>query len=63
MINSQLDFSFEFGNNDKCKVERIWDNAVYAMVLSIRQLSKLYYFVLWKGYFKEENTWKPILTI
>ena len=63
MINSQLDFGLKVGNNDKYKVESIWDNAVYAKVLTIGQLSKLYYFVLWKGYFKKENIWKLALTI
>ena len=42
-------------NSKEYKVEIIWDSAVYAKK-SKNHLSKLYYLVAWKNYFKEENT-------
>ena len=40
------------------EVETICDSAVYARE-STGHLPGLYYLVFWKGYPKEENTWKP----
>ena len=59
---NDMQLKFETGNNKEYKVDGIWDNAVYAKELA-GQLPGLYYLVLWKGYPKEENTWKPTLAI
>ena len=61
MNNMQLEL--EAGNNDKYKVDGIWDNAIYARKLASRQLLELYYLVLWKDYLEEENTWDHTLVI
>ena len=58
MNDTQLDFEFEAGNNKEYEVDGIWDSAVYARESATGQLPGLYYLVLWKGYLKEENTWK-----
>ena len=41
--------------NKKCKVEAIWDNAIYEKELKSYSPG-LYYLVAWKSYFKEKNT-------
>ena len=46
---------FETGNNKKYKVDNIWDSAVYAKKLAIKQLLGLYYLVLSKSYLKKKN--------
>ena len=61
--DTQLDFEFEAGNNKEYKVDGIWDSAVYAKKSTTSQLLGLYYLVLWKGYPKGKNTWKPVSTI
>ena len=51
----------ELDPNDKSgeyKMETIQDSAVYAKEAD-GHLPRLYYLVTWKGYPKEENTWKP----
>ena len=58
-----MQLKFEAGNNKKYKINGIWDSAVYAKELAIRQLPRLYYLVLWKGYPKKKNTWEPVLAI
>ena len=62
MNDKQLDFEFKAGNKKKYKVDNIPDSTVYRSEL-VRQLLGLYYLVLWKGYLKEKNTWKPALAI
>ena len=49
------------GNKDseEYEVEAVWDSAVYANKLELGHLTGVYYLVAWKGYPKEENTWKP----
>ena len=49
------------GDNDseECKVEVIWDSAVYARKSKSGHLPGLYYLVSWKKYPEEENTWEP----
>lgn len=55
---------FETNSNDKeHKIEGIWDSVVYIKESAIGHLPDLYYLVLWKGYFKEKNTWKPVLAV
>ena len=63
MNDTQLDFEFKAGNNEKYEVDSIRDSMVYAKESIIDQLSRLYYLVLWKGYSKEENTWEPVSAI
>ena len=47
---------FKAGSADeKYKLERIWDSAVYAKKLATGYLPGLYYLVSWKSYPKEEN--------
>ena len=58
----QLDFEFEASNGEEYKVDGIQDSAVYARE-SAKQLSGLYYLILWKGYPKEKNTWEPASVI
>ena len=52
---------FDAGNNNsgEYEVEAIRDSAVYAKKSKSDYLPSLYYFVLWKEYPKEENTWEP----
>ncbi len=54
---SRLEFESD-GNGKEYKVKAIRDSAVYARE-SEGHLPGLYYLVSWKGYPKEENTWKP----
>ena len=61
--DTQLDFEFEAGNDEKYEFDGIWDNAIYAKESTTGQLPGLYYLVLWKGYPEKENTWEPVLTI
>ena len=61
--DTQLDFEFEAGNNEKYEVDGIWDSTVYAKKSTTGQMPGLYYLVLWKGYPKEENTWEPVSAI
>ena len=63
MNDTQLDFKFEASDNKEYKVDGIWDSVVYARESATGQLPGLYYLVLWKGYFEEENTWEPALAI
>ena len=53
---------FKVGNNKVYKVDGIWDSTVYAREPA-RQLSGLYYLVLWKSYPEKKNTWKSALVI
>ena len=51
------------GNSKEYKMETIWDNAIYTKKLEISQLPNFYYLIVWKGYFKRKNIWKPVLVI
>ena len=53
---------FEPGNNKHYEVEAIRDGAVYAKEAD-GHLLRLYYLVTWKGYLKENNTWKPFSAV
>ena len=55
----------DVSNNDskEYEVEAIWDSAIYANKLESGHLPGLYYLVAWKGYSKEENTWKPLSAV
>ena len=59
----QLNFDFKACDDKEYKINGIWDSAVYARELAIRQLSGLYYLILWKGYSEEENIWETVLAI
>ena len=61
--NKQLDFLFKADNNKEYKIDGIQESAVYAKKSTINQLPGLYYLVLWKSYFKEENICEPVLAI
>ena len=52
--NKQLEF--KAGNNEKYKVDSIENRVVYTRESATKQLSRLYYLVLWKGYLKNKNT-------
>ena len=47
-------------NSGEYEIEVIWDSAVYARESKSGHLPGLHYLVSWKGYSKEENTWKPV---
>ena len=53
----------EAGDSKEYKVEAIWDSAIYASKLESGQLLGLYCLVAWKGYSKEENTYKPLSAV
>ena len=53
---------FETDDDKEYKVEVIWESTVYAKKVD-RYLPRLYYLVVWKGYLKEKNTWKPSLVV
>ncbi len=58
---NEMTFKLEFesdGDGEEYEIKAICDNAVYAKE-SEGHLPGLYYLILWKGYPKEENTWKP----
>ena len=57
-----MQLEFEADDNKEYEVNGIWDSAVYGRE-SAGQLPGLYYLVLWKGYPKKKNTWKPTLAI
>ena len=63
MNNTQLDLEFKVGKDKKYEIDDIWDNAAYAKESTTSQLPRLYYLVLWKSYFEEENSWEPALVI
>ena len=63
VYNMQLNFKFKAGNNEKYKVDGIWDSIVFAKESITGQLPKLNYLVLWKGYSETKNTWEPALVI
>lgn len=50
------------GNSKQYKIEAICDTKVYSHEVEDHLLD-LYYFVLWKGYQKEKNTWEPTLVV
>lgn len=49
-------------NGKEYKFKKICDNIVYTKE-SKSYLPGLYYLVFGKGYFKEKNTWEPILVV
>ena len=57
-----MKLKFEAGNNEKYKVDGIWDHTVYIRE-SARQPPGFYYLVLWKGYTKKENIRESSLAI
>lgn len=61
--NKELEMKLKTGDNIEYKVEAIWDSAVYARESIANHLPSLYYLIFWKGYPKEENIWKPALTL
>lgn len=55
-VNKTIQLKFEAGNDKEYEVERIRDNAIYAMELETSYLPRLYYLVNWKNYPEKENT-------
>ena len=53
---------FELGDDKEYKVEAMQDIAIYAKEAD-RNLSGLYYLVIWKGYSKEKKIWEPSLIV
>lgn len=49
---------FEAGNSKEYEVKAIRNSTVYEKMLESGQQPKLHYLILWRGYPKEENTWK-----
>ena len=52
---NNMQLKFEVINNEKYKIDGIWNSVFYAKELAIRQLLKLYYLVLWKSYPEDKN--------
>ena len=52
-----LELKFETGDNKEYKMEIIWENTVYANKTK-GHIPGLYYFLVWKKYFKKENIWE-----
>ena len=53
------ELELEAGNSKEYKIKAIRDSTIYASKSELGPLPGLYYLVAWKGYPKEENTWKP----
>ena len=49
-------------NSKNFEVGAILDNAVFVKEPK-SHLLKLYYLVVWKSYFEEENTWESVLVV
>ena len=64
MPESKKDLEFEAGVNKEYKVKPIMNSAVYGKQANDSdQMLDSYYFVLWKSYPKEKNTWEPSLAV
>ena len=50
-----MELDFEASNSKVYKLKAIWDSVVYANK-GESHLPGLYYLIVWKKYFKEENT-------
>ena len=50
-------------DSKECKIEAIWDSAVYAMESESGHLPGLFYLITWKGYPEKENIWEPVLAV
>ena len=57
-----IELDFEADNSKMYKVKAIWDSVVYVRKLE-GHLPELYYLVVWKGYFEEENTWESVSAV
>lgn len=49
---------FDQGNKKKYNIEEIHDSVIYVKELE-DHLPKLYYLILWKKFYKEQNTGEP----
>lgn len=54
---------FKASNNEKYKIEAIYNNIIYIKKLKVDYLPSFYYLVLLKIYLKEKNTFKLALAI
>lgn len=55
-----------FKNNNKSKeykVEAIFNSTFYFKISENGHFPDLYYLILYKKFFQEENTWKPVFAI
>ena len=62
MDKTTSQIELEEGNSEEYEVKAICVSAVYTRK-SEGHLPSFYYLGLWKGYFEEENIWKPALAV
>lgn len=58
----ELEKKFEAGDNKEYDVKAIIDSRMYDKEVN-NQMPSLYYLILWKNYFEEENTWEPLVAV
>ena len=57
------ELEFEARDNKEYEVKAIINNAVYGKQANNDKMLGIYYFILWKDYPEEENTWEPLLAV
>ncbi len=62
LLELEKDLKFETEDSKKYEIETIINSMAYSQQAN-DQMSGLYYFVLWKGYLEEKNTWEPSSTV
>lgn len=54
---------FKYHQGEEYKVEAIQNSKVYTRESKSRHLLGLYYWISWKSFTEEENTWKAVIGI